>query len=151
MNDWTIIQTFTLPQDAYMAKAYLESAGVNTMLQDELTVQVYNFGSNAFGGVKLLVRNSDRKESEQLLIDGGYLQAEDTEQPDNWVWVSKPADVTVCPFCHSDNMAKSRDLSIAAVILYFILGALFPLFRSTYKCYDCGKSWKFKGKEEDKN
>lgn len=144
MVGWSIIQTFTLPQDAYMAKAYLESAGIATMLQDEMTAQVYNFGSNAIGGVKLLVQDSNWKESERLLLEGGYLQSTDWEQREDWVWVKKTADRTHCPFCHSDNIAKDKILNIAAVILYFVFGALFPIFRFSYRCYDCGKAWKYR-------
>lgn len=145
MDGWTIIQTFTLPQEAYMAKAFLESSGVNTMLQDELTAQVNNFYSNAIGGIKLWVRNSDVQEGIKILTEGGYLALPDDQEENNWVWVKTPEDKAHCPFCHSDNIGKRKDLNIAAIILYFLLGALFPLFRSTYRCYDCEKMWKYKG------
>ena len=38
MDSWVIVQTFINPQEAYMAKAFLESAGIETRMQDELTV-----------------------------------------------------------------------------------------------------------------
>ena len=36
MDSWVIVQTFINPQEAYMAKAFLESAGIETRMQDEL-------------------------------------------------------------------------------------------------------------------
>ena len=34
MDSWVIVQTFINPQEAYMAKAFLESAGIETRMQD---------------------------------------------------------------------------------------------------------------------
>lgn len=144
MNGWEIIQTFTFPQDAYMAKAYLESAGIETLLQDEMTAQIYSFYSNAIGGVKLLVRNNDRERGLQLLTEGGYLVPPEEDTNDGWIWVEKTEDTTHCPFCRSENIARRREVSVAAMILYFLLGVLFPLFRPVWKCYDCGKAWKYR-------
>lgn len=143
MDGWQIILTFTLPAEAYMAKAYLESEGIRTQIQDELTAQVNNFYSNAIGGVKLWVQEADYEEGVRILKEGGYIVSEGREEED-WIWVKDKKDRTHCPFCDSDNIGKKQNLNIAAVILFFVLGVLFPLFRSTWKCYDCGKAWKYK-------
>lgn len=58
MDNWVTIISFTYPHEAHMAKAKLESEGIETMIQDELTAQVNNFYSNAIGGVKLLVKEN---------------------------------------------------------------------------------------------
>lgn len=71
-DEWRMIRTFNLPQDAYLAKAYLESFGIAVFLKDEMTVQVFNFYSPAVGGVKMLVPESQADEAEKLLVDGGY-------------------------------------------------------------------------------
>ena len=52
MDSWVIVQTFINPQEAYMAKAFLESAGIETRMQDELTVRT-GIHAQAIGGVKL--------------------------------------------------------------------------------------------------
>lgn len=149
MEGWSIVKTFTNPQDMYMVRAWLESEGVETMVQDELTAQVNNFYSGAIGGVKLWVRNTDLENTIELMKRGGYWSVYDeTEKEEDWVWVKKGSYPGHCPFCQSDNIAKARNLSIVAVIVFFILGALFPLFRSTWKCYDCGKAWKYRKKTE---
>lgn len=76
MNNWRILITFTLPNEAYIVKGRLESEGIVVMLKDELTAQVNNFYSNAIGGVKLLVHDSDFDRAYQILIETGYLKNE---------------------------------------------------------------------------
>ncbi len=73
MSDWKRIMVFTFPQEAYTAKAYLESEGIEVFLQDEMTTQVFNFYSNAIGGVKMLVPDEQVNKAINLLIEGGYL------------------------------------------------------------------------------
>lgn len=74
MNDWQEIQVFVYPQDAYLAKALLESEGIDVFLQDEMTIQVFNFYSNALGGVKMLVPNNQAEKARELLKESGYLK-----------------------------------------------------------------------------
>ena len=148
MNNWTIIKTFVYPQDAYMAKAYLESAGGDTLLQDELTAQVNNFYSNAIGGVKLWVRDEHLSEGVKLLQEGGYITSADLVQEDE-VWIveaDKTTDRTCCPFCGSSNIGVKKSPDVIMIVIYFLLSALFPIFKSVNKCFDCDKVWKFKKK-----
>ena len=74
MNNWITIISFTYPHEAHLAKAKLESEGIDVVIKDELTVQVNNFYSNAIGGVKLLVNVSDYEKAHQLLIGSGYIR-----------------------------------------------------------------------------
>ncbi|MCD4730588.1 MAG: DUF2007 domain-containing protein [Bacteroidales bacterium] len=67
MDNWITIISFTYPHEAHMAKAKLESEGIETIIQDELTAQVNNFYSNAIGGVKLLVKESDARRANEIL------------------------------------------------------------------------------------
>jgi hypothetical protein len=50
----------------------LESEGIEVFLKDENTVQAYNFLSNAVGGVKLQVRESDVFEAIQIMKESGF-------------------------------------------------------------------------------
>lgn len=144
MDGWSIILTFTNPQDAYMARAYLDSEGIETMIQDELTAQSSLY-SNAIGGVKLWVRNEDYKRGEEVLKTGGYiLMPKESKEEESWEWVKKTADNKHCPFCHSENIARKKDLDFIAVVLYFVLGVFFPIFRPIWQCFNCGKAWKYK-------
>lgn len=81
MQDFITVKIFTLPQDAYGAKALLEAEGIRCFLGGEFTVQVYNFLSNASGGVKLNVWHEDVEEAITLLTDAGYLKPPEEEKP----------------------------------------------------------------------
>lgn len=77
MENWIEIISFTLPQDAYLVKGRLESEGIDITLKDELTTQVYNFYSNAIGGVKLLVQEKDYDRAYKILVENKYIQVEE--------------------------------------------------------------------------
>ena len=57
--EFITIHIFQLPTEAHIAKALLESQGIDVFLKDEHTVQSHNFLSNAIGGVKLQVKEID--------------------------------------------------------------------------------------------
>ncbi|MBI1267787.1 MAG: hypothetical protein GC193_10205 [Cryomorphaceae bacterium] len=70
------MRTFTMPQEAYMAKLALESRGIEVKLEDELTVQVLNFYSNAIGGIKLFVEADRAAFAYRILVEDGYEDGE---------------------------------------------------------------------------
>ena len=74
------LQTFINPQEAYMAKAFLESAGIETRMQDELTVRT-GIHAQAIGGVKLLVRHECWQEALKVLEEGFSLIPAGLEVP----------------------------------------------------------------------
>ena len=71
LEPFITVATFTYPHEAAILKGRLESEGIECFLRDELTVQVYNFYSNAIGGVKLQVRRSDASLVYRILDDIG--------------------------------------------------------------------------------
>lgn len=73
MNNWLTVITFNYPHEAHIAKSFLESAGIEVRIQDELTAQVNNFYSGAIGGVKLEVQEEDYTEATKILVETGYL------------------------------------------------------------------------------
>ncbi len=145
MENWKIVMRFTYPHEAHMVKVYLESEGFSVMIRDELTAQVNNFYSGAIGGVKLLIQESVYDEGIKTLQQGGYLMKENQENrfKIEQVKLISKAQMKKCPFCGSDNIGKNSELNIFAVFFLIILGALFPIFKSTYKCFECFKNWKF--------
>jgi hypothetical protein len=64
---WEIVATFDDPIRAQMARNFLDEHGVETMLTDEETVATAWQLSNAVGGIKLLVPETDHVLAEQLL------------------------------------------------------------------------------------
>ncbi len=143
MDNWKHIMAFTYPHEAHLAQLYLNSEGIETMLKDEFTVQVYGFYSNAIGGVKLMVNENEYEQALALLQSGGYVVNHPVADRILQVPVVAKADRKHCPFCKSDNIEINKEPNIVMVILYLIIGAIFPFFKSSYKCFDCGKQWKF--------
>ena len=76
MENLITVISFTLPHDAHFAKAKLQSEGVEVFIKDEMTAQVHNFYSNAIGGVKLQVRESDVAIAHQILVQSGYIKGQ---------------------------------------------------------------------------
>lgn len=148
MENWKTIISFTQPHDAHFAKGLLESEGIETIIRDELTAQVNNFYSNAIGGVKLDVKESDLITANSILKDGGYIKEtkETIRKKIELVELKDNTDKTICPFCESDNVYKKKEVNPLMLIVYFLLGAFFPIFKRNYICYDCEKEWKFQKK-----
>ena len=124
MDDWKTIITFTRPQEAYMAKGYLESQGIESFIMDDMTAQVNFLYSNAIGGVKVLVSDADYERGIEILKKGGYIKMNiaETKSQFNIVSADKKTDKKICPFCQSDNIGKKKGLNILSPLIYFILG-----------------------------
>ncbi len=145
MDNCRTIISFTYPHEAHLAKGYLESNGIETFMENEMTVQANNIWSNAVGGVKLLVKDTDYEQGLLLLKSVGYIK-EDGTKPDKpkVVHISMETDKKVCPFCKSDNIGRKKKFSAFMLPFSFIFGVIFPLYKLTYTCFDCGKEWRFK-------
>jgi len=132
MENWKIILTFTHPHEAHIAKTYLESEGIETMIQDELTVQVNSFYSDAIGGVKLLVRESNFEKGVEVLKKGGYINIDADETKIEFVTEGKSTDKRFCPFCKSQNIGKKKNPDPLAAIIFSVLALFSPIFRKAY-------------------
>ncbi len=75
------IKTVTYPHELALIRGYLEAEGVECFVQDEMMAQVYNFYSNAIGGIKLQVREEDLDRAMRIMRDGGFLAPEDFVAP----------------------------------------------------------------------
>jgi hypothetical protein len=145
MNNWIIIMTFTYPHEAHLIKTKLESEGIAVIIRDEYTVQVDNFYSNAIGGVKLMVQEQDYEVALALLKESGNIIESKNNKAGNIELIKKDGMQSdgKCPFCQSDNISKVKQPDILTLVIYFILGVLFPIFRRSYKCFNCDKEWKY--------
>ena len=145
MNDWKLLITFTYPHEAHVVLGYLESEGLTVVIKDELMAQINNFYSNAIGGVKILIPEDEYEQGIEALKKGGFLRSGDPAEKKKIeiVKIDGVADKDHCPFCTSDNVAKNHEPNLATIIIYFLFGAFFPVMRDSYKCFDCGKEWKY--------
>jgi hypothetical protein len=80
MDNFETIATFMFPSELVVAKTKLESEGIKCRVLNELTVQSYNFLSNAVGGVKLQVSRSDFDRAYSILLHGGFIKQEKSSQ-----------------------------------------------------------------------
>jgi len=87
MDKLVTVRTFSSSQDFEMVKSYLESLGIECFGRDEIVNRSYF--SNVNGGVKLDVRAEQAEEAVKLLVEGGYLKAEDFELSPEMRWMEK--------------------------------------------------------------
>ncbi len=153
MDNWKIVITFTFPHEAHIVEGFLNSHGIETFLKDEMTVQANIAYSNAVGGVKILVKDSDYEQSIKLLKERGYITDENTpiEIEKEVFQVEYSPDNKNCPFCHSENISikkKPNNFSffLSAFISLIFFAVISPAYKSVYKCFDCEKEWKYKRK-----
>ncbi|WP_051697628.1 hypothetical protein [Prevotella sp. 10(H)] len=78
MNDLVTIKISEIPGELAIVKSYLDDKGIFSYLKDELMFQVHPY---AIGGVKLQVKEEDREEAINFLIEGGFAKKEDYEIP----------------------------------------------------------------------
>ncbi|MBS2213848.1 DUF2007 domain-containing protein [Carboxylicivirga mesophila] len=96
MNDLRTIITFELPHDAHLVKTKLESEGIQVTLNDELTVQVDNYISNAIGGIKLQVLERDIITAKSILKELGYIKTKSKQQNfKNSFWFSITSKIPI--------------------------------------------------------
>jgi DNA-directed RNA polymerase subunit RPC12/RpoP len=153
-NDKLItILTGTFGSEIAVVRSKLESEGITCFVQNELTAQVLPHYSNAVGGVKLQVRESDLtqaleilKETEQTLIDeeAENLQTEDQQT------MRKKSDIT-CPLCGSDEVVKTKKAGWVFLLtsLLFLLPTVF--LKKKYYCFDCKQEFKHKKSKKRQN
>ena len=87
MNEPVTLRSFNNAVEFEMAKSYLESFGIKCYGRDENINWAYL--GNVDGGVKLQVCPEQAEEAIKLLIEAGYLKAEDFEPSTEMKWIEK--------------------------------------------------------------
>ena len=122
--------------EAHLAKASLDSAGIECFLADENMVRMDWFYSDAVGGVKLLVNEADASEAAAVL-DQPIPESFDVEGVGEY---QQPH----CPHC------GSLDISLGAQPSVY--GSLFddkpvPVPVQGWYCHKCSHTWEDTGEE----
>lgn len=121
MKNLITVATFQFPHEAHVIKSKLESMGIPVLLQDELTVQAYGFISNALGGVKLQIQESDVSTALPILKEAGLLE-EDKEEISNYLlWIDK--QTKQIPLIKNWPL-EIRNILVVLVVLIFIFAML---------------------------
>ncbi|MBV1841252.1 putative signal transducing protein [Photobacterium ganghwense] len=145
-----VVARFSFPHEAHLAKTNLEAAGIESTLADEHTVNMQWLYSDAIGGVRLLVEDSDANAALTIL------QADFSECLDDGAnaFEADASGVTAagvrasgqrvsderdsCPCCGSTQLVPYTKGKKPAFVVFMLLG--FPLFfyQHGYQCKSCG-------------
>lgn len=123
--DLVTVKTFDNYFTANITLTKLHAAGVECYLKDENTVTIDPMLSNAIGGIKLVVKNSDEEMVKQLLTDyeAEYLEA------------------ATCPKCGGSNftyIAKPGTTNYLTAIITWIFSSYAVAPDYVYQCGNCG-------------
>ena len=118
------IGAYSTPYEANLVRAELEAFNIDVTLADDETIAVNWLWSNALGGVKVQVPESEVEEARRLLA------AEPEAQ-----------DATLCPHCGSADTHYTLEKR-ASFLTWLLLGLpVVPAFSRT-SCAACGFKWK---------
>lgn len=120
IDNYTILTTFPYSTEAQITKSKLEGEGISVMLLDEKTVDSDPLISQAIGGVKLLVSDSDFEKALKIFND---IRPYEVDVNGNSIY---------CPSCNANRIL------IAPLERKNLLFMLFPFFEKTkHICNDC--------------
>jgi hypothetical protein len=140
--DLVQLATFMYPHEAHLAMGKLDAHGIESSLQDELTIQINNFYSNAIGGVKLHVLAEDLDRAKEVLaLDYSAEQDEDADQIKE---TASETNAFQCPNCNSWNVGEPRLKGPFALLSTLLLGFPFPLVSKQSWCFDCHTAFKIR-------
>jgi hypothetical protein len=123
------IGTYSTSFEANLVKAELEAFDVDAVLADDNTVNTNWLWSNAIGGVKVRVPESEMEEARRIM----RLEAGDG--------ADSPESAIVCPVCGSRSSHYFLDKR-GSFATWLVLGLpIFPVV-SKRVCDDCGAKWK---------
>lgn len=135
------VATFTFPWEAQLAKAALESEGIEATIADENLIRLYWAISNAIGGVKVQVRADDLERARELLAN---------REPLSELYLVKDDDEASrrCPECRSENVEFERWSRRGFIGSWILLGVPVPIPSRRWICRNCGHAWRPEEPEE---
>lgn len=124
------IARFSHPEEAYLASAKLESEGICSFMADKHTITADWLVSNAIGGVRLQVRESEAAEAKRIL-----------SLPQVDIQTTASTDET-CPKCSSADIKYERFSLRPIFISWLLTGFMLPFLKRKWRCNTCGHQWK---------
>ena len=124
--NFVVIQVFNNYIDANIMMGRLQEEGINCWLKDEITVTVDPILTNAIGGIKLMVPDSQAERAFALLKE----------------YRSEIEAAIKCPRCGSGNVEYVTTPRKASNWVGAIFGFLFTSYAlsadKVYHCFECG-------------
>jgi Zn finger protein HypA/HybF involved in hydrogenase expression len=145
------VLTATYGYEIAVIRGRLESEGITCFAKDELTVQVHPFYSNAIGGVKLQVRESDLNQTLEILKETGYIQGKDVQPSEEYSPLDDYSDERqkindevkiFCPNCGSEEVTQTRKAGWVFLVTSLLFTYPAPFFQKRYYCFDCKQEFK---------
>ncbi|RYM31508.1 DUF2007 domain-containing protein [Brumimicrobium glaciale] len=122
------VLTVYYSHETAVIRGRLEAEGIECNVIDELTVQVNPLYSNAIGGVKLQVRESDFENAIVILKEGGYLTDSDLEKSAPKMISFFERNTSKIPLLK--NVRFEIRVMVIVAVLVGIIGGLFVIFNS---------------------
>jgi predicted nucleic acid-binding Zn ribbon protein len=126
---YTLLTTFSNYMDAHLCQMHLQEEGINCWLKDENTVTIDPILTNAIGGIKLMVHDTQAGRAADLLR----------------IMKNKEQLQTICPNCKSLNVeyivTNRKPGNWLSAITTFVLGDFAMAPHKVYHCFDCGKEF----------
>lgn len=128
------IATFSQPIEADLVKSKLESENIECFIADQNVIQWNWLYSNAVGGIKVQVRESDAKRALEVIKSKS--EELDFSEKDAKIVTLK------CPKCNSSTVTYEKFAKKILFISWLFLGIPLPFLKRKYRCIDCGYEWK---------
>ncbi len=125
MSEFTTLKSDVFPHELFIDRSKLETHGIKCFAQDEHTIQVNNFYSEALGGIRLKVRENDLERAIEILAN----------KPD--ISVDYKEKGIECSNCGSTNTGKIKLNGVRSLVFVMLFALPIPFFSKKIQCYDC--------------
>ena len=126
-----VIATYSDATKAYIARGLLESEGIDASLRDEHLITANWMLSNAVGGVRLAVPQTQLERARRVLLQAARGElALDSE------------DQLLCPACGSSDVTEAKSGWRVAFAAFMFLNIPLPFTRTAMRCAKCGTQWR---------
>lgn len=132
------IATFSQSVEADLVKSKLESEDIECFIADQNVIQWNWLYSNAVGGIKVQVRESDAKRALEIIRSKS--EELDSSEEDAEIATLK------CPKCNSSGVSYEKFAKKILFISWLFLGIPLPFLKRKYRCANCAYEWKAKAK-----
>ena len=145
------VLTVTFPHEVAVIRGRLEAEGITCFVKDELTVQVNPFYSNAIGGVKLQVLESELNQAVEILKETGYIKEENMQTFDEQInehlnnqHGTEKGKKIICSICGSEEVVKTKKTGWLFLITSLLFMCPTPFLQRKYYCFNCRQEFKLK-------
>lgn len=126
---FTLLNTYNNYIDANLHLLQLQEEGINCWLKDENTVTIDPLLTNAIGGIKLMVHETQKERAQDLLR----------------TIINKAKENRACPYCGSHNVeyivSNRKPANWFSAIFTYLLGGYPLAAEQRYHCFDCDKEF----------